>query len=153
MKQITIVAAIFAMSVTAFGQAAISPGQLDLTRAIIKEKRQEIITHAMSFTDAEAKAFWPVYKDWRAKNTVLGDRKLELIIKVEDSARLSDAETKPLVETWLKIEDDQLKLKKEYVKKFRAVLPEKKVARFFQLENKLDAVVNFDLAGHVALAE
>jgi hypothetical protein len=153
MKRITIMAAILAMGVPAYGQGALSRDQVELTRATIQERRQEIITLAMSLTDVEGKAFWPVYRDWRTKNAGLGDRRLALIVKVEDSARLTDAETKPLVESWLKLEDDGLRLKKEYVKKFRAVLPEKKVARFFQLENKLDAVVNYDLAGRVALAE
>ena len=150
MKQIQLAALLIAMSLAAFGQ---SPSILELTRATIQEKRQEIVTLAMSFTDTEGKAFWPVYREWRTSNTVIGDRKLALVVKLEGAARLTDADAKSIVDSWLKLEEDSLKLKKEFVKKFRAVLPEKKVARFFQLENKLDAVVNYDLAGRVALAE
>ena len=153
MKLTAILAAVAVTALSVFGQSAPDRGQVELTRKAIQDRRQEIITQAMSFTDAEGKSFWPLFRDWREKNAGLGDRRLELINKVQDSSRLSDAETRALVDSWLKVEGDSLKLKNEYVKKFRKILPEKKLARFFQLENKLDAIVNYDLAGSVALAE
>jgi hypothetical protein len=153
MKRFTIILAFAAMTVCLEGQETASRGLVELTRKAIQEKRQEIVTLAMTLTDTEDKAFWPLYREWRSTNVNLGDRRLALIAQVEKSSSMSDAEIKTLVDSALKLEDDTLKQKKEYVKKFRKILPEKKVARFFHLESKLDAVVNFDLAGRVALAE
>ena len=153
MKRLTIILAFAAVTVSLEGQGLASGGLVQLTRSAIQEKRQEIVTLAMTLTDAENKAFWPLYREWRTQNASLGDRRLALITKVEDSSSMSEADMRALVDSALKLEDDTLKQKKEYIKKFRKILPEKKVARFFHLESKLDAVVNFDLAGRVALAE
>lgn len=143
--------------IAALAAASILPAQdrslVELTRTAIQEKRQEIVTLAMTLTPDEEKTFWPLYREWRSANSGLGDRRLDLIRRVEKSSAMSDAEAKTLVDSALKLEEDTLKVKKQYVKRFRKSLPERKVARFFQLENKLDAVVNYDLAGRVALAE
>jgi hypothetical protein len=153
MRRLTIILAFAAVTVSLEGQGIASGGLVQLTRSGIQEKRQEIVTLAMTLTDAEGKAFWPLYREWRTQNASLGDRRLALIARVEDSGSMSEADIRDLLDSSLKLEEDTLKQKKEYVKKFRKILPEKKVARFFHLESKLDAVVNFDLAGRVALAE
>ena len=51
----------------------------------------------------------------------------------------------------LKIEGDRTKLKNKYIKKFNKVLPPKTVVRFLQIENKLDAVINYELAAAIPL--
>jgi hypothetical protein len=42
-------------------------------------------------------------------------------------------------------------VRQKHVKIFKKLLPPVKVARFFQLENKLDAVVNYELAQSIPL--
>jgi hypothetical protein len=66
---------------------------------------------------------------------------------------LSDARARHLTDEWLKIQSEELALKRTYVERLRKVLPEKKVARFFQLENKLDAALLYNLAGSVPMIE
>jgi hypothetical protein len=53
----------------------------------------------------------------------------------------------------MSIESDRLKLKKEYLPKFRKVLSEKKVARYYQLENKIEAIVNYEVAKVIPLVK
>jgi hypothetical protein len=48
---------------------------------------------------------------------------------------------------------DKLDLERDYVKKFKKILPGRKVARYFQLEHKLDAIVDYDLAKNIPLIE
>jgi len=153
MKRFTIVLALAAVASSIQGQDTAARGPVELTRGAIQQKRQEIVTLAMTLTAGEEKGFWPLYREWRSVNSGLGDRRLDLITKVENSSGMGDAEVKALVDVALKLETDTLAQKKKYVQRFRKILPEKKVARFFQLESKLDAVVNYDLAGRVALAE
>jgi hypothetical protein len=123
MKRLTTILAFAAMMGSLEGQDLASEGIVKLTRTAIQEKRQEIVTLAMTLTDAENKAFWPLYREWRTKNASLGDRRLALIARVEDSASMSEADMRALVDSVLKLEDNTLKQKKEYVTKFRKILP------------------------------
>lgn len=136
-----------------YGQAASSTrGTIEVTRQAIQVKRQDIVRQTVVLTEDEAKSFWPLYRDWRAKVAGLGDRKVKIIEQLATTnGALDDAQAKSMLDESLKIQGEELKLQKDYVKKFRKILPERKVAQFFQVENKLDAALNYDLAGRVPL--
>ena len=128
--------------------------EIQLTRQIIQTERQAIVIQAMQLTSEENDSFWPLYRDWRAKVAGLGDRELKLITEfAENYDTLSDEQAGELINEWQKIDEQYLKMRKQYIKRFRKILPEKKVMRFFQLENKMDAVIDFELAGTIPLAE
>ena len=147
--------AVAALTIPAFGQLIVSDQEeIELTRKAIQMKRQEIVNTAMDLSDENGQAFWPLYRDWRAKMAGLGDRKVQLIEELEDNwGELTDERAGSMLDEWFRIRTLELKLHKQYVKRFRKILPETKVARFFQLENKMDAAVNYDLAGTVLLVE
>jgi hypothetical protein len=58
-----------------------------------------------------------------------------------------------LVEEYLTIEADRVKVKRAYIDEFAKALPGRKVARFYQIENKLDAVIRYDLAATIPVVE
>lgn len=138
-----------------FGQAKSGEqGQIELSRQIIQMRRQEIVNQMMALTKEESEPFRQLYLDWRGKQAGLGDRKVTLITQLgENFGDLTDEKARPMLDEWMKIQEDELQLKKEYLKKFRKILPERKVARFFQLESKMDAAVAYDLAGKVLMVE
>jgi hypothetical protein len=148
------VALLVSCALAPLGALAQKRSAIELTRATIQANRHEIVQQAMDFTPAELEAFKGVYREWRAKVEALGDQKVKLIAQVVDgSESLTDPQAKSLTDEWLKIQTDELKLKKAYISRFRKILPEKKVARFFQLENKLDAALLYNLAGSVPLID
>jgi glycyl-tRNA synthetase beta subunit len=51
----------------------------------------------------------------------------------------------------MSIQGAELKVKETYLPKFRKVLPEVKVARFLQIENKIDTLIKLDLAAEIPL--
>lgn len=145
-------AAVFASA--GLAQTTPTRDDIELTRVAIQAKRQELVTNAIYLTDAEGQKFWPLYRDWRAKMAGLGDRKVNIVQRVSEGFDdLSGEEAKQMVDEWLRLETEELKLKKNYLKRFRKILPEKKVARFFQLENKMDAILYYDLVERVPLVE
>ena len=154
MPRILAVLTIVVFSNVGLAQGTPSRDAIELNRAAIQAKRQQIVTNAIDLTDSESQAFWPLYRDWRAAMAGLGDRKAEIAQRIaEDYDDLSEQESKQMVDEWLRLEGEELKLKKSYLKRFRKILPEKKAARFFQLENKLDAIVYYDLAQQLPLVE
>ena len=119
--------------------------RIELTRQAITTKRQALVTSAIDLTPEEAESFWPMYREWRAETAELGDRMVRLIEQVmDDYDNLVD---------WLRLERDRVKLKTPYVKRFRKILPHKKVARFVQLDNKMDTIVDYGLVERVPLVE
>jgi hypothetical protein len=126
---------------------------VQLTRAHIQTARQAIIAEAMELTEDESLVFWPAYRDYRVEMARLGDRLVKDITEFASAdATLSDEQATRLLNEYLDIRAKDISVKKKHVGKFRKLLPAPKVARFFQLENKLDAVVGYDLAGTIPLA-
>ena len=128
---------------------------IEVTRAAIKAERRAIVSMNLELTDAESKAFWPVYDEYWVQMKKIGDREVVLIegfAKHYNYESLTDEKAEETIKEFLSIMKDENKLKKKYVKKFMKVLPAKKVLRYYQIENKLDAVINFDLAATIPLA-
>ena len=124
-----------------------------LTRASIQLRRQAIVTSVMDLTPTESQAFWPMYRDYRLEMAKVGDRATKLLVDYSDQYdTLTDDQAKKIMKEWISIENAKNSVKSKYVSRFQKILPARKVMRFFQADNKLDAVVNARLASVVPLA-
>jgi len=127
---------------------------LQQLRTDIQSDRQALVAASLGLTDEEGEAFWPVYRDYRGDMAKVGDRMQTLI---QDYAQIWDTATeeqaKTMVNQMLAIQRDELKVRKSHLSKFRKVLPEVKVARFLQIENKIDVIVKLGLADVIPLIE
>jgi hypothetical protein len=84
----------------------------------------------------------------------VNDRFVRLLTRYLDSyPDLSDAMAGQLLDESLSIEEARTQVRRQYMSRFRRMLPDRQVARFFQVETKLDAVVNAELAERVPLVE
>lgn len=129
-------------------------GEIALTRQVIQTERQALVTAAMELTEQEGAAFWPLYREYRGAMAKVGDRGQALIVDYAAKyATLTDADAQVMLDEMLAIDTEALKVRKDYVKKFGKILPAKRVARFFQLENKMDAVIKADLAEQIPLVK
>lgn len=132
----------------------VAGGYIELTRSAIRTDRQGIIYEAMDLTEQESKEFWPLYREYQNEVQKVNDKLVALTTDyLKTYGNLSDEQAQQMLKDFLKYQQARLDLQKKYVKRFNKVLPARKVARYFQLENKMDAVINFDLAGAVPLAE
>ena len=128
---------------------------LNLTRDVIRIKRKAIVALNMEMTDYESKAFWPVYDEYWAEMKKLGDRRVALI---SDFAKhyvyesLTNERAEELLKEFLAIQKGEVKLKEKYAKKFKKVIPAKKVLRYFQIENKLDLIIDSEVSAQIPLA-
>jgi hypothetical protein len=83
----------------------------------------------------------------------VGDRVAKLLVQYsEQYDALTDAQAVKLMNDWLDIEKAKTSVKSKFVSRFRKILPARKVMRFFQADNKLDAVISAQLASIVPLA-
>ncbi|MCC7256754.1 MAG: hypothetical protein IT486_00075 [Gammaproteobacteria bacterium] len=138
--------------------AQVNPAFAELTeateqaRTLVQTERKLIIGQGLALTADESNAFWPVYDEYAAKMKVVGDLRVKVITDyAANYDNLTDETAKHLIADGLKFQEQALKLRKSYIGRFRKVLPEVKLARFLQLENKLDAITNFALARRIPL--
>ena len=126
---------------------------IHLTRALIAAERQAIVTQAMDLTPEEMQGFWPLYRQYRVEAAKVGDRIVALISSYADVYEdLSDDAADKLLKEFVSIEKERADLKAKYLSKFKKVIPARKVARFYQLENKLDITVMNEMAENIPLA-
>ena len=125
-----------------------------LTRASIQVRRQAMVTAAMDLDGAEAEKFWPLYRDYRNEMAKVGDRLVKLINDYADAYdTITDEQAARMLDEYLSIQRATGEVKAAYVPKFRQIIPARKVARFFQVDNKLDAVINSQLAAGIPLVK
>ena len=126
---------------------------IELTRAAIQVRRQAIVTAVMDLEAREADTFWPLYREYRLAMALVNDRYVKLLVGYLGSyEKLTDEAASRMLDEALSIDRARTDVKKKFVARFGKQLPAKKVARFFQVDNKLDAVINAELAQLVPLA-
>jgi hypothetical protein len=129
-------------------------GDVELSRAQIQAERQAIVNRAMELTDSESTAFWPLYREFRTKMAEVTDRQVAVIKEYATTYNsMTDKQADHLMSNYMDFQKDKLNLEKDYVKKFKKILPTRKVARYFQLEHKLDAIIDYDLARTIPLLQ
>jgi hypothetical protein len=125
---------------------------MQLVREKIKTDKKLFIAENMNLMESEAKVFWPVYEDYQKELGKLLDKTAKLIDNyAANYETMTEEAAKGLIDGYLAIETERVTLMKSFLPKFRKVLPEKKVARYYQLENKINAVVKYELAKLIPL--
>jgi len=128
------------------------PGNMQALRDKLQAGQKAFVTQNLVLTESEAKAFWPLYDSYQKELGKLRDRMIELIETYANNAdSMSDVEANKLVEEYLDIEGDRVDVRKAYLPKFRKILPAKKVARFYQIESKIFAIINHEAAAKIPL--
>jgi hypothetical protein len=149
-----------AMAIMLFGVAPLSFAQdkradnMQILRDKIRADKKLVVATNMEFTESEAKTFWPVYDEYQKDLQNINRRIAGLLDRYAadfHSKSLTDEKAKKLIEEALAIEQSEADLKSTYAPKLGKALPVIKVARYLQIENKIRAVIKYDLAQGVPL--
>jgi hypothetical protein len=136
-------------------RAADAPqSNMEIVREAMRADKKALVAANLQLTDAEAKAFWPVYDKYE-KDLLSANNKLYQVIEeyALNYNKLTDAKALDLVHRYLSAEEARTKVRSSYLRDFTKVLPGLKVARFYQIENKLDAVVRYEMAAQIPLVK
>ncbi len=126
--------------------------EIETLRSMAQTERKNLVADNLVLTETESQAFWPVYNQYRADMRAVDDKKVKLITDYAAKYQtLTDADAKKLIADHLKYQSDVVKLRNQYVAKFAKVMPMTKVARFYQIENRLDALSNLVIANNIPL--
>ncbi len=157
MKRIT-TALVFLAAVVLAGYASETFAQqerdeIELMLAQIRTNRQAIVTENLALTAEESEAFWPLYRQFQNDRALMVDRTMKMLTEFRDNFDvLSEEQAKALIDEYFKIQKEELRLNEKYLREFRKILSQKKTLRYFQIENKLDAIIDYDLSQVIPLA-
>ena len=149
------------MAVLALGLTAV-PGRageadkanLGILLDTIRANRKALVAANLTLTDEEAGKFWPLYDRYQTELNGVQDRTVKVIEDYAASFKnLSDDKAMKLADDYLSAEGDRVKIRRTYLDQFAKVLPGRKVVRFYQIENKMDAVLRYDLAREIPVVE
>jgi hypothetical protein len=149
---------------------AASPALADPARRIVNEKfsdfapaiaelrqeagqdRRNIVRANMLLTETESARFWPLYDEYRAERQKIGDRRVRLITDfLAQQNSMSEDQARALANEDFAILKDTGELKAKWYKKMTKELSERTVARFFHIDEKLDAAADIALAANIPL--
>ncbi len=135
-------------------------GNPDSNMEILKEKlnadKKLLVAGNMNLSEAEAKQFWPLYNSYQTELAGLNER-LERVIRTyaqgyeQGKGQITNDLAKQLLGESLAIDEAEIKMRHAYADKFSKVLPATKAARYIQLENKIRALLRFELAQQIPL--
>jgi Spy/CpxP family protein refolding chaperone len=155
----TKVLAAFAM-VTCMASAATAQtsatNNMDVLRQKVKEGKKLVVSSNLELTDAEGKAFWPVYEAYQKDLQQINQRLGAMIQSYADAYNkgpVTDAAAKKLLDEATAIDDAEAKLRTSYLPKILGALPAAKAARYVQIENKIRAAIRYELAAGIPLVE
>jgi hypothetical protein len=149
-----------AIAIMIFGSAPVWSAQdkpadnMQILREKLKADKKLVVATNMELTEPEAKGFWPIYEQYQKDLQKINQRIAKVLENYGDDFRkksLTDDKAKKLIDEAVAIEQAEANLKSAYAPKLSKALPVKKVVRYLQIENKIRAVIKYDLAQGVPL--
>jgi hypothetical protein len=129
---------------------------MEILRDKLKADKKLLVATNMELTESEAKNFWPVYDDYQKELQKINQRMVKLLNDYAADYKtnsVSDEKAKKLTDEYVSLQQAEANLTTSFVPKLNKALPPKKVARYLQIENKIRAVIKYDLASTVPLVQ
>ena len=129
---------------------------MEILKEKVKADKKLLVANNMNLTDAESKSFWPLYDGYQKELEQINQRLITTVKSYADAynagkGEISNDTAKKLMAEALAVEESEVKLRQSYAAKLNKVLPATKVARYLQIENKIRAIVKFELAAQIPL--
>jgi len=127
---------------------------VELMRSDLRTEKQAIVTKAMQLTEAQSELFWPVYREYETAIIKLNDERLQLIKDYAASYdTMTDDTAKDLIDRAFKLQDGRNKTLKKYVGKMGKTVDMKTAARWAQVEQALNSLVDLQVAAELPLLQ
>jgi Spy/CpxP family protein refolding chaperone len=127
---------------------------IQMMRKDIRSQRKQIIAANLKLTDSEAEKFWPVYEQYISDLVKINATKYRLIKQyVQSRGALTDSEAENAPTQWVSVDQSVAELRKKYIPTFRKVLSPKNTALFYQLDRRVQLIIDLQLAAALPMIE
>ena len=162
MKSLIAIVAVIALALAVSAPASAQTAQtgsttnMEILAAKIKADKKLLVAQTVGLTDAEGKAFWPIYDACQAELEGVNKRLktgIEGYAKDYNAGTMTDAKAAAMVTEMFAIDEALLASKKSCAAKLNGVIPATKIARYVQVENKIRAQINYELAASIPFVQ
>jgi hypothetical protein len=120
---------------------------MELLRTDVRKDKANILGQVMQFDADDAAKFWPIYKEYEAELTRVGDGKLAMIKKYADNyENVTDAIADELIHDAIQTDQQRHDLLVKYYERVKGALGGITAARFLQVENQLLLLIELQIA-------
>ena len=146
-----------AMCVASPSQAQDAAGavtDMNALRTAVRADKKAFVASTLQLTDAEAKNFWPIYDAYQRDLDLTNRRRNLVVVDVVGANKpISDLYAKNLATELLAADEAEIKSRRTMQNKVMRALPDKKAARYLQLESKIRAFQDYDIAVGIPLVK
>ena len=133
--------------------AASMDEQIAMLRSDLRSNRKQIIAANMKLTDAEAEKFWPLYEQYVKELVKVNDAKYALIKEYLQNAQMTEEQADGVSKRWVEVDASVVQLRLKYIPIFRRALSAKGTAMFFQLDRRVQMMIDLQLASSIPLIQ
>jgi len=127
---------------------------VEIVRSTIKTEKKALIAEVMQLSDAEANVFWPIYNEHEEKLYKINTDYFNIIMEFADNyGNMSSEVATDILMKANKVAANKAKLEKTYIKKMTKAISPQKALRYFQASNKIEAMIDAELAAEIPLLE
>ncbi len=149
-KLLFVIIALFLINTAAYGDGI--EAYIEMLRSDIKTQKVAVITETMRFTDEGSAAFWPIHREYELELGKIIDDRIELIKDyAQNFDNLTNEKAKELARTVFDLEKRRTKLKKKYFKRIEKALSAVVAAKFIQVENQINLLIDLQIASELPL--
>jgi hypothetical protein len=125
-----------------------------LLREDIRAKKKKLIAANLQLTPDQATKFWPVYDQYTADLVKINNDKYALIKQYAESwGTMTDDQAVSLINRALAVDEQVAQLRIRYVPIFNKVVPGKTTATFFQIDRRIQAMIDLQLSAQLPLVQ
>jgi hypothetical protein len=151
-KKILVIGLIFSFSSTFFAQE--SKDYFSLVRENLGSKVVDAVKQTIKLTPDEESDFWPLYEEYTLELYRIHELRGRVVERFSlHFENMSDKKADEIWTSYLKYQKELLALQRIYYEKFKEILPEAKTVRYFQMENKIETLINNKLSEKIPLLE
>ena len=134
--------------------STVTDQDVQLLRKDLRSQRKQLIAANLPLTDAEAVKFWPVYDQYQAEITKIGDTRFGLIKEYATNYNtLTDTQADDLITRMIGVDESLVQLRQKYIPIVEKVLPGKKTAMFFQMDRRVALMIDLQLASMIPIVQ
>jgi len=122
-------------------------------RLDLRSNRKKVIAANMKLAPDEGRWFWPTFDEYVKELVQINNAKYDLIKEYLQNENMTDEQADSLSKRWLAVDESVLQLRLKYIPIFRRALSAKATAQFFQLDRRVQMMIDLQLLGSIPLIE
>jgi len=135
---------------------ALEVSSMDVLRDQLDLDKKAVVEANLILTESQAAAFWPIYEEYQKELGTIDAGVVKLVNEYAEryvNGSITDAIARRMIGEAIALDDAELALRKRTLVKLDGVIPAIEAARYLQIENKIRAVVKFEIGDAIPLVE